>query len=163
MLADEVRLRLVCHLVVNPGLDVGELADLVGLDGRSIASALDRLVHIGLVTRVSGRHEVDTGSFARSVRAAAALRPKEVRTPVADALRRYFQRGRLVAIPQVGEWGFEPVLRVLADSFELGVDVDEPEVNRRLLAWHPDYAALRRHLVDQGHLRRDHGTYRRVR
>jgi hypothetical protein len=35
----------------------------------------------------------------------------------------------------------------------------EREVNALLAAWHPDVAALRRYLVDEGLLTRDAGVY----
>lgn len=50
----------------------------------------------------------------------------------------------------------------LASRFEPGRSYDEAEVNAILADDAPDHATLRRHLVDEGFLRRDHGTYRRV-
>ncbi len=44
--------------------------------------------------------------------------------------------------------------RALAGLFEPGRRYTEAEVNQTLGAWYPDYAALRRYLVDEGFLRR---------
>jgi len=46
------------------------------------------------------------------------------------------------------------VLDHLARLFEPGRRYTEAEVNQALGAWYPDYAALRRYLVDEGFLRR---------
>ncbi len=51
------------------------------------------------------------------------------------------------------------VLNHLAQQFELGEVFPETEVNRRLRAFHPDVAALRRYLVDEGFLDRKEGHY----
>lgn len=51
------------------------------------------------------------------------------------------------------------VLEHLAGIFEVGIRYPEREVNDRLRAFHPDVAALRRYLVDEGFLDREPGTY----
>ena len=53
------------------------------------------------------------------------------------------------------------VLNHIAQRFELGEIWSETEVNNRLRAFHPDVAALRRYLVEEGFLdRRDGGYWR---
>ena len=54
------------------------------------------------------------------------------------------------------------VLDHLAQSFELGRTYPEAEVNEILVRFHPDYAALRRYLVDEQFLARDSNVYWRV-
>lgn len=51
------------------------------------------------------------------------------------------------------------VLEWLAARFRPGTRYAEREVNEQLLRHHPDYATLRRMLVDHGYLERDHGVY----
>ncbi len=51
------------------------------------------------------------------------------------------------------------VLEWLARGFHPGARYAEREVNEQLLRHHPDYATLRRMLVDYGYLERDHGVY----
>ena len=73
-------------------------------------------------------------------------------------LRRFLVDGRLVAIPaQRGKRLV--VLDYLAALFEPGVRYREAEVNQALRAYHPDFAALRRYLVDEGFMQRDQGVY----
>jgi len=51
------------------------------------------------------------------------------------------------------------MLERLAQEFELGIRYEERDVSFRLQIFHPDYAALRRYLVDEGLLTRADGVY----
>lgn len=51
------------------------------------------------------------------------------------------------------------VLDHLAQSFEPGQRYREAEVNEILQRFHPDHAALRRYLVENGFLDREHAVY----
>lgn len=51
------------------------------------------------------------------------------------------------------------VLDRLSQEFEPGQKFTETEVNNRLRAFHPDVAALRRYLVEEGFLDRADGQY----
>ena len=51
------------------------------------------------------------------------------------------------------------VLDHLAQSFEPGVHYSEPEVKAILERFHPDHAALRRYLVENQFLTREHSVY----
>lgn len=66
--------------------------------------------------------------------------------------------GRLTAIPAKHAKRLV-VLDHLAQAFDVGVRYDEPAVNAVLRRFHPDTAALRRHLVEDGFLDRDAGVY----
>jgi hypothetical protein len=54
------------------------------------------------------------------------------------------------------------VLDHVVRVFEPGVRYAERDVNTMLAAFHPDYAALRRYLVDEMLLAREQGTYWRI-
>src|SRR6185437_12259197 len=69
------------------------------------------------------------------------------------ALRAFVRDGRLIGIPARRSRRLI-ILGRLAQDFEPGVHYTEAEVNRRLLRWHPDVAALRRYLVEEGFLDR---------
>jgi hypothetical protein len=51
------------------------------------------------------------------------------------------------------------VLDHLAQEFEPGQTYAEAQVNVLLQRFHPDYAALRRYLVENGFLTREHNVY----
>ncbi|HEV8639362.1 MAG TPA: DUF2087 domain-containing protein [Chloroflexota bacterium] len=54
------------------------------------------------------------------------------------------------------------VLTWLASRFETGVEYPEARVNELIQRHHPDFAALRRYLVDEGFMERRSGIYRRT-
>ena len=74
------------------------------------------------------------------------------------ALDRWFDCGRLVAIPRKRGKRL-PVLLRLAQEFEPGVYYSEADVNDALREFHPDVAALRRYLVEEGFMSRTPGGY----
>lgn len=94
--------------------------------------------------------------------------PREAGLPLGAAsedeeavLRTFFRNGRLTEIP-AKESKRRIVLERIAVEFEAGVRYDEPEVNAIVGRYFNDHAALRRYLVDEGFLARDHGVYWRV-
>jgi len=76
-------------------------------------------------------------------------------------LRDFFDGERLKEMP-ASLPRREIVLRWLATRFEPGRAYAEAEVNRLLLRHHPDFAMVRRYLVDWGLLERSGGIYRRA-
>src|ERR671939_485499 len=79
-----------------------------------------------------------------------------------DAVLSAFVRdGRLVSIP-AQQSKRRVVLEHIVRVFEPGVRYPEREVNALLAVWHPDHAALRRYLVDEGLLSREGGLYWRT-
>jgi hypothetical protein len=69
--------------------------------------------------------------------------------------------GRIVTMPAKRSRRLV-LLNHVAQLFEVGVRYEEGEVNLRLRNLHDDYAALRRYLVDEDFLDRDHGMYWRT-
>lgn len=66
--------------------------------------------------------------------------------------------GRLHTIP-TKQSKLLVVLDHIAQEFEPGRTYPEQEVNEVLLRFHPDYAALRRYLVENQFLTREDGVY----
>lgn len=81
------------------------------------------------------------------------LRLVGAREPAPDQLHQWFANGRLVAIPRRRGKRL-PVLDRLAQEFDPGVKYSEREVNDALREFHPDVAALRRYLVEEGFMDR---------
>ena len=75
------------------------------------------------------------------------------------AIDQLYSRGRLVQMPSMRSRNQElrnKLLKHIATtSFEPGRTYTEGEVNERLMAVYDDYTALRRYLVEDGHLKRD--------
>jgi hypothetical protein len=76
-------------------------------------------------------------------------------------LRAFFRDGRLTEVP-AKESKRRIVLGRIALEFEPGVGYDEATVNAIVARFSTDHAALRRYLVDEGFLHRDHGRYWRT-
>lgn len=166
LLADHDRRKVVAALELG-ATTRGEIAAATGLGLRHTVRALNRLVAGGLVIEGPGdHHELLTDAFSIAARAVAAARP--VRDEHGDApadearvLRAFVRDGRLLSIPTA--WGKRQViLDWLAQRFEPGRRYSEATVNLSLGQVHPDTAALRRHLVDNGFMSRDHGEYWRT-
>ncbi len=75
-----------------------------------------------------------------------------------DRLRVFVRAGRIDTMParQVKR---RLLLDAVAQAFEPGVRYPERSVSSFLATIHDDHAALRRYLVDEGFLSRDHGEY----
>jgi hypothetical protein len=68
---------------------------------------------------------------------------------------------RLISIPAQHKKRLV-ILRWLAEDFQPGRRYAEPEVNRILSRHHPDFATLRRYLVDEELMQRSRGIYWRT-
>ncbi len=154
LLADEDRLRVVAAVTLGPGA-LAEITAATGLAPRAAGRALARLVAGGLV-----EGDAAAGYRVRTevLREAAAKAKPDLElagadTEAATVLGRFIRGGRLVSIPTARTKRLL-VLDHLARLFEPGSTYTEAEVNQALRAWHEDYAALRRYLVDEGFLRR---------
>ena len=157
LLADGDRLRVVAALVLG-ATDLAEVSARAGIDQRAASVAVSRLVAAGLV-----EHDDHGFRFAEELLRAAARHAASPPAPhdahplvEATVLRAFVSGGTLVAIP-TNRRKLLQVLDLLAQDFELGRRYTEREVNEVLARWHPDVAALRRHLVDFGFLDRQGG------
>jgi hypothetical protein len=168
LLADDDRLRTVAALVLGSGpASVSEVATAAGLDVRRAAKALTRLAGAGLVDQSGDSYVLRPERFREALESLGrseepADTPHSGRGPDADRILRIFVRdGRLVQIPAVHSKRLV-VLDWLAGMFEPGQAYTEKDVNRIISRVHPDYAALRRYLVDDGFLHRREGFYWRA-
>jgi hypothetical protein len=166
LLADDDRRKVAAALVLGASTTT-EIAAATALELRRVVRALNRLVAGGLVVEgANGEHVLLGAAFAVAARAVAAARP--VRDEHGDApadearvLRAFVRDGRLTSIPTT--WGKRRiVLEWLAQRFEPGRRYSENMVNLSIAQVHPDTAALRRYLVDDGFMSRDHGEYWRT-
>ena len=167
LLAEEDRLRCFAAVVLG-ATTPSEVAERAGLEVRAAVRALERLAGAGLVVTGPGGLAVPSQRFREAAREAARDRP-EVRpedlgaTPAQASVLRNFVTadGRLASIP-TARAKRRVVLDFLAARFEPGRVYPEAAVNEVLATVHPDHAALRRHLVDDGFLERREGVYWRA-
>ena len=164
LLATPQRLKVVAAVVLG-ATTPGEIAQRTALAETEVTGALTRLVRGGLVRVTGGAFTVDPAVFGAAARAAAPKR-EPVDFGVSDpkvgaVLRAFIVDGRLTAVP-TNAGKRRVVLEYLVATFEPGRRYPEREVNAALASFHPDTAALRRHLVDAGLLSRAGGIYWRT-
>jgi hypothetical protein len=152
LLAEPDRLKALAAVALG-AITLDAVAERAGLEPRAAARALNRLVAGGLLQRAPGsRYDVRV-----EVLQAVARRPPADRAEggqvASDVVGRFLRGDRHVAIPASRRKRLA-VLDHLAGLFEPGRRYREREVNEILRAWHPDYAMLRRYLVDEGFLDR---------
>jgi hypothetical protein len=160
-LADQTRLRLL-GLIANERRSVEELAALLDLKPSTVSWHLARLREIGLVEmRADGNtHLYRMNRLLAAPERAAALGDVEREAWERQVLRD-FQQGRLKEIPAYRKKR-RIILRWLAEQFEEGRQYPERELNERIQRYHPDTATLRRELVAEKLMARDHGVYWRT-
>ena len=161
VLADDERIRVAAAVVLGRRT-ADDVAEATGLTKRRALEALTRLEAAGLVARQGGEW---TFEVARLKEIAKEARPREepddvggVDRETASVLRTFLRGGRLTQIPMQHSKRLV-VLDHICRVFEIGVRYSEREVNTYLRAFHPDTAALRRYLVDERFLTRDHNVY----
>jgi hypothetical protein len=160
-LANDARLRVFAHVLLTGGTTT-VVAEACGLRDKDALKLLTRLESVGLVAKDGStwvaRPEVLRQAVTDAVPEAAPTDPGATDPETAAVLRAFLPRGRLDQIPAARTKRLV-VLDHIARVFEPGVRYVEQDVNGRLEAFHPDYAALRRYLVDEGFLARDAGSY----
>lgn len=164
LLSEPERLRAVAALALGAAT-VAEVMERGGLDHRTATTALGRLEAGGLVSTVDGVLVLQVGAFKDAARAAARQRASDEPSTgdaTTDAvLRAFSEGGRLIRLP-AARGKRRRLLEHIVTAFEPGVRYPEPEVDTMLRAWYPDYASLRRYLVDEHLLAREAGVYWRV-
>jgi hypothetical protein len=169
LLADTAKLRVFAALALAgpETADSAQLAATTGLPARDVLKALAGLESAGLVLG-PGRWRATPETFRASL--AEANRKREERLSqsfhtaepekIAVLLTAFDDDLRLTRLPEMkNHERLMIVLEELAQRFEPGTRYPEAEVNGTLARFHPDYAALRRYLVDTALLTRAEGLY----
>jgi hypothetical protein len=165
LLADEGRRRVVAALVLGAATEA-EVLHASGLDDAGLRRAVDRLVRGGLVGREGAALVLRAERIDEVVRAASRAARAQRVTPEdlgatpeqVPVLRNFVVDGRLTRIP-AARGKRRVVLEFLSMQFEPGRIYPERDVNAMLSAFFPDYAALRRFMVDEELLERRDGFY----
>ena len=166
-LADPERLRIAGALAGGDA-SASRLADSLDLPIARVRRHLNRLSAVGVARladdRATYRLDAETLRWA----AEQVGPPREAGLALGAAneteeavLRAFFRDGRLREIPSK-ESKRRVVLERIAREFDPGVRYEEKEVNVIVGRFFNDHAALRRYLVDEGFLQREHAVYWRV-
>lgn len=145
-----------------------ELADELELDPRRVMAQLGKLTAAGVTAVAENRrtYRLDVATLRQAAEIVGP--PRDVGLALGAAtedeeliLKTFFRNGRLTEIPMKRSKR-RIVLERVALEFEPGRRYDEKEVNAIVGAFFTDHASLRRYLVDEGFLDRDHGEYWRA-
>jgi hypothetical protein len=166
-LADPERLA-IAGLIARADRTAGELSSELGVSVARVRKHLNRLTAAG-VARLDDdrrRYRLDPETLRRVAERVGPPRDSGLALGAASedeeaVLRTFFRNGRLTEVP-AKESKRRIVLERIAAEFEPGVRYDEEEVNVVVGRFLNDYASLRRYLVDEGFLTRDHGEYWRT-
>jgi hypothetical protein len=161
LLLDHDRLA-VAGALASRQMTTTEIADYTGRGQRIVLTAIGDLRAAGLVMVDGDRYGIDVAALRDAARSAAELDvPMD---PIIGygmtedeqvILRRFFSGRTLTEIP-TSRAKRQVLLQRLALELDVGRRYTEREVNEILFAFHPDWSTLRRHLVDEGFLDREH-------
>ena len=144
LLANEGRLRVVAAIVLGAG-SVEAVSAISKLDARVATRSLGQLIAGGLVEGdAAAGYRLRTEVFRDAAHGDGGGAAEQ------DALRGVVRNGRL---PRSRAERLV-VLRQLTDLFEPERRYPEAEVNSRLRVFNPDYALLRRYMIDEGLMQR---------
>jgi hypothetical protein len=163
-LADPDRLA-IAGLLARGDRTAEDVADELDLSARRVQTHLGKLAAAGVANVADDRrtYRLDPATLRQAAELVGP--PREVGLALGAAtedeelvLRTFFRAGRLTEIP-MKRAKRRVVLERIALEFEPGRRYDEKEVNVIVGAFFNDHASLRRYLVDEGFLDRDHGVY----
>jgi DNA-binding transcriptional ArsR family regulator len=171
VLGNESRLKIL-GLLANQERSVGELAEHLGLREPTVSHHLAVMKELGLVdVRAEGNNRIyrlETRALDKmskdlfSEANLATLAPEESGDAWEQKVfRTYVVDDKLKQIPTQHKKRMV-ILRWLVAKFEMDATYTEKEVSERLKQYHPDYAALRRYLVETRLMQRENGQYWRL-
>jgi len=169
-LGDESRLRIV-GILANRECSVEEIAAALDLQGPTVSHHLAKLRDVGLV---SMRREGNVHYYRLDVEPLRGMSKKllEVKRPTVavdesgDAYERkvmsiFVPDGIIEEIP-ASRKKRQVILRWLVTKFERERKYSEKEVNEIIQKYNPDYATLRRYMIEELLMNRANGVYWRL-
>ncbi|WP_420644721.1 metalloregulator ArsR/SmtB family transcription factor [Candidatus Leptofilum sp.] len=171
VLGNESRLKIL-GLLANQERSVGELAALLELREPTVSHHLATMKALGLINvRAEGNNRIywlDTKfleSMSKDILSQAQL-AELVTDDSTNAweqkiLSNFVENGRLTQLPARYKKQFV-VMKWVANHFEFGVRYPEAALNETLKQLHPDFASLRRYLIDHKLMARENNIYWRI-
>lgn len=172
VLGNESRLKIL-GLLASEERSVGELAEQLELTEPTVSHHLAMMKELGIVqvraegtTRIYSLDSKELENMNKDIFSQQKLADLvENKTPLSNeqkVLQTFVEDGRIREIPSRFQKRLI-VLNWLVEHFDWDIRYTEAEISERLKAFHPDYAALRRYLVETNLMQRDKGMYWRVR
>jgi hypothetical protein len=154
ILSDEEKFKILAAVALGANTP-DKISRLTGFDSSKIIKAVVRLEQVGLV-----ENQADAG-YLYCVQKLKDLNhylnKSLAHKPTPTGIDRFIRNGRLQVFPKSRDDRLL-VLQYLANLFEFDKQYPEIEVNIKLTALHPDFAALRRYLIDYGFFERNNVT-----
>ncbi|WP_330437580.1 DUF2087 domain-containing protein [Micromonospora sp. NBC_00821] len=159
-LADDGRRRIFAAIVLG-ATSATEVAERTGLPARVVLTGVRRLTDAGLVTGADGALAPDEASLRAATRDSGPAVDAE--PGVDPVLRTFLRAGVLVSLPAQRGRRRVVLAHIAEQSFEPGTRYPERAVDDALKPWcaagGSDHATLRRYLIDEQLLTREHGVY----
>ncbi len=171
VLGNESRLKIL-GLLANQERSVGELAALLELREPTVSHHLSTMKELGLINvRAEGNNRIywlDV-KFLESMSKDILSQARLAELVPDDATNEWEQKllsnfvanGRLTQIPTRYKKQFV-IMKWVANHFEFEVRYPEAELNEVLKKLHPDFASLRRYLIDHKLMARENNVYWRI-
>ncbi|MDP3984012.1 MAG: DUF2087 domain-containing protein [Acidimicrobiia bacterium] len=152
----------VLGLAASGPIDIEQAAHRLSLTVGQVRRAVSRLAEAGLLDEDLSLDRAALREIAEALPGEEPISPSVLDGPWTaeerQLLSRYFVGSRLAELPTQASRR-RVVLERLAHEFEVGIRYTEKRVNSIILTFHPDYAAIRRYLIDEGFLSRADGAY----
>jgi hypothetical protein len=171
VLANESRLKIL-GLLATEERSVGELASILELKEPTISHHLALMKGLGLVSaraegtsrfyRLETKSLEDLSKDVFSGEKLSHLVDEDADNAWENKVLRNFMDGDQITQIPAQQKKKLVILRWLVEQFQFDVSYAEKEVNEKIKRHHPDYAALRRYLVEHRLMQREKGVYRRV-
>ena len=170
-LADKSRLQILKSLAIED-MYVEILAERLNLTAPTISFHLKKLLEAGAVSSYKNQYYTmySLNKELFSVRLMDILQEKSAEADVQQERERqyrqkvidtFFAYGKLVQIPAQRKKR-RIVLEEIVKDFETDRKYDEKEVNLIIAAYHDDFCTLRREMITEGLMARDHQIYWRT-
>ena len=170
-MADKSRLQILKSLAMED-MYVERLAERLNLTAPTISFHLKKLQDAGAVSSYKNQYYTmySLNSAVFEVRMMDILREESAEADVQQerdlkyrqkVIDTFFEYGKLKAIPAQRKKR-RIVLEEIAKDFEMGKTYDEKEVNLIIAAYHDDFCTIRREMILEGLMARDHQTYWRI-
>ena len=170
-MADKSRLQILKSLAMED-MYVERLAERLNLTAPTISFHLKKLQDAGAVSSYKNQYYTmySLNSAVFEVRLMDILREESAEADVQQerdlkyrqkVIDTFFEYGKLKAIPAQRKKR-RIVLEEIAKDFEMGKTYDEKEVNLIIAAYHDDFCTIRREMILEGLMMRDHQSYWRI-
>ncbi len=170
-LADKSRLQILKSLAIED-MYVERLAERLNLTAPTISFHLKKLQEAGAVSSYKNQYytmyslkkevfEVRLMDILQEKSAEAEMQQERDRQYRQKVIDTFFEYGKLKAIPAQRKKR-RIVLEEIVKDFEPDRKYDEKEVNLIIAAYHDDFCTLRREMIMEGLMARDHQIYWRM-